>query len=425
MSCRSFAGGKRQAAARTMNHTMTIISPDPGFVQDGMQDEMLIPDSTKCERYMRAPQAGPRILFFSGGTALSEVSRELTRYTHNTIHIMTPFDSGGSSGELRRWFHIPAMGDIRSRLLSLSATSPGETQAAAALFSHRFSMDMPRHEATSELAALAGGSHPLMRGLSLQTEEILCPHFRLFLSSMPDAFDLRGACMGNLILTSAYLASSCKMASGIRLLSALVGGHGVVHPVVGEDMHIAAELDDGSVVVGQHLLTGKEGGAIQARIARVWLTRSLDNAAPAKVSIDGETADRIGEAELICFPIGSFFTSVVANILPWGVGKAVAANPCPKVFVPNPFDDPELLGYSVEDQVATLMAYLGASGAPEGRDALQYVLVDTGKGTYPGGLNPDAIEAMGARVIDVPLIAEPAGAGIDKGLLTRALLSFT
>jgi len=386
---------------------------------------MLIPDSMKCERYRRVPQAGPRILFFSGGTALSEVSRELTRYTHNTIHIMTPFDSGGSSGEIRRWFHIPAMGDIRNRLLALSETYPGEAQAAAALFAHRFSMDMPKHEAASELAALAGGSHPLIRGLSSQTEEILCPHFRRFLASMPESFDLRGACMGNLVLTSAYLASSRRMASGIRLVSSLVGGQGVVHPVVAVDMHIAAELDDGSVVVGQHLLTGKEGRAIQSRIARVWLTQSLGDAAPAKVSIDGETADRIGEAELICFPIGSFFTSVIANILPWGVGKAVADNPCPKVFVPNPFEDPELLGYSVEDQVAALMAYLVASGAPQGLDALQYVLVDTEKGLYPGGLDTDAIESMGPRVIDVPLIKASAGAGIDKHLLTRALLSFT
>ncbi|VFQ42741.1 lppg:fo 2-phospho-l-lactate transferase cofd/upf0052 [Desulfoluna butyratoxydans] len=394
-------------------------------LEDAIQDEMCIPDLKKYEGYLLAPHTGPRILFFSGGTALSEVSRELTRYTHNTIHIMTPFDSGGSSGELRRWFHIPAMGDIRSRLLALSDAATGEGQAAAALFSHRFSRDMPRHEATSELAALAGGTHHLFQGLSLRTGEVLCPHFRRFMESMPEAFDLRGACMGNLVLTSACLASSRGMASGISLVAALVGGHGEVHPVVAEDMHIAAALADGSVVVGQHLLTGKEGGAIQSRITRVWLTSSLDDTSPVKVAIDGETASRIADAELICFPIGSFFTSVIANILPWGVGKAVAANPCPKVFVPNPFEDPELLGYSVEDQVATLLAYLVESGAPRGRDALQFVLVDSRKGHYPGGLDTQAIQAMGVDVIDVPLIGDGPGTGIDKRLLTRALLSFT
>ena len=42
------------------------------------------------------PALGPRLVFFTGGTALRGLSRSLTRYTHNSVHLVTPFDSGGS-----------------------------------------------------------------------------------------------------------------------------------------------------------------------------------------------------------------------------------------------------------------------------------------------------------------------------------------
>ena len=66
------------------------------------------------------PPLGPRLVFFTGGTALRDLSRELIHYTHNSVHLVTPFDSGGSSAALRRSFAMPAVGDIRNRLLALA-----------------------------------------------------------------------------------------------------------------------------------------------------------------------------------------------------------------------------------------------------------------------------------------------------------------
>ncbi|MCP4376356.1 MAG: GAK system CofD-like protein, partial [bacterium] len=79
-----------------------------------------IPDHLRIGRYRRAPEFGPRILFFSGGTALNTVSRTLKTYTHNSIHLVTPFDSGGSSAKLRHAFDMPSIGDLRSRLMALA-----------------------------------------------------------------------------------------------------------------------------------------------------------------------------------------------------------------------------------------------------------------------------------------------------------------
>lgn len=58
---------------------------------------------------MVPPDGGSRILFFSGGTALAPVAAELSRHTRNAVHVITTFDSGGSSAELRRAFDMPAV----------------------------------------------------------------------------------------------------------------------------------------------------------------------------------------------------------------------------------------------------------------------------------------------------------------------------
>jgi len=73
-----------------------------------------IPDPLRISRYRKIPELGPRILFFSGGSALTGLCRILKNYTHNSIHLVTPFDSGGSSAELRQAFAMPSIGDLRT-----------------------------------------------------------------------------------------------------------------------------------------------------------------------------------------------------------------------------------------------------------------------------------------------------------------------
>ena len=82
-----------------------------------------IPDLIRIKRYQHLPEFGPNILFFSGGSALNKLSRELKNYTYNSSHLITTFDSGGSSAKLRDAFDMPAIGDLRSRLMALADDS--------------------------------------------------------------------------------------------------------------------------------------------------------------------------------------------------------------------------------------------------------------------------------------------------------------
>ncbi|WP_285907343.1 GAK system CofD-like protein [Pseudodesulfovibrio pelocollis] len=365
---------------------------------------------------------GPRLLFFSGGTALRETSRRLIRHTRRSVHVITPFDSGGSSAVLRRAFGMPAVGDIRNRLMALADLDQPGVRELYALFTCRLSRRESGPALRTELVRMAGGAHVLAALVPEPTRGLVMGWLGEFLAAMPEDFDLRGASIGNLALTARWLAHGRRLAPAIDEVARLMGACGLVRPVVEGDLHLAAGLADGTVVTGQHRLTGKEGAPISSPVARIWLTGSPDDPAPVDVVIDGEVARLVAGADLICYPVGSFFTSVLANLLPQGVGRAVVACPGPKVFVPNPVGDPELLGQTVAGQVALLRRILAASGGPAGAGSvLDHIMVD-GRADYPGGLDRAALSASGLRVIDTPLLGDEPDR-FDPDRLAEALLS--
>ncbi|WP_229594306.1 GAK system CofD-like protein [Pseudodesulfovibrio sediminis] len=382
-----------------------------------------MPDQIRLERCRQNPAKGPAILFFSGGSALRETSRQLIHYTHNSIHLITPFDSGGSSAVLRRAFSMPAVGDIRNRLMALADQSVHGNNGVYALFTHRLSKRSSQKELRRELERMENGSHFLIHVIPGIMNDIVRQYMTAFMRYMPDDFNLAGASVGNLILTAGYLASDREMEQVIETFSELARVRGKVFPVVDLDLHLAARLGDGSIVVGQHLMTGKEAAPLSSPIKQLWLTRSLDVEAPVHHPIQKGSRDRIAAADLICYPPGSFYSSVVANLLPEGVGQAIAENPCFKVFVPSTGHDPEAEGLSVADRTVILLEHLRASGAPEGGRVLDGVLLDLEKGEYDGGVDVDKLRELGLEVLDSRLVSEDSAPDLDGHLLTKVLVS--
>lgn len=372
----------------------------------------------------RRAEHGPRLLFLSGGTALRGLSRELIHHTHNSVHIITTLDSGGSSAVLRKAFNMPAVGDIRNRLMALADLSVPGTKEIFSLFTYRLSKKEPQIALRMELERLVNGEHLLVGLIPEPKRSVIGETLETFLKLMPEDFDLRGASIGNLILTGEYLTHGRKLAPVIDRFARLAGVRGTVRPIVDADLHMAAELKNGTVVTGQHRLTGKETAPIASKISRTWLTDNVNSADRITASLDDEAQQLLKEADLICYPIGSFYSSVVANLLVDGVGKAIAANPCPKVFVPNTLGDPELLDHTVMEQVRILGNYLMESGAPDRSSGLNTVLVDS-RADYPGGLDIPAMNSMGVKVVDVPLVTVDSAPLFHPRLLTDALLSFT
>lgn len=366
------------------------------------------------------PSPLKRLLFFSGGTALRSTAQALVRNGHDSIHLITPFDSGGSSAAIRKGFAMPAVGDIRNRLMALA--DPLGDPAISALFAHRLPKDADRAGLRLELDKLANGKHPLAR-LPDSARGTILDLLRLFRERMPEDFDLRGASVGNLVLTAGYLTSGRRLAPAIDIFSELVRAHGTVRPTVDQDLHLAVRLDNGHVVTGQHNITGKEAAPLTSPIRDIWLTPAPNDATPVHAAISDEINRNIAEADLICYPMGSFYSSIVANLLPDGVGRAVAANNCPKIFVPGTGPDPEIPGLNVAQQAVLLGRYLEASGAPSESNVLDAILLDTKNGHYPGGVDTKKIKNLGIEILDRPLVTEASTPALDGERLSTILLS--
>src|SRR5499426_459419 len=341
-----------------------------------------IPDPFRVARYRRAPELGPRVLFFSGGTALRETSQVLTDYTHNSFHLITPFDSGGSSATLRRAFGMISVGDLRNRHLALADRKLRGHPEIYRLFAYRFPATAHPSELSQQLDWMVRGEDALVEAVPNPMRRIITNHLAFFVAFAPADFDLRGASIGNLILTGGYLNQGRDIDAVTFAFSKLVEARGLVRPVVDADLHLRAQLADGRVVFGQHRLTGKETAPLASPILNLGLARAGDQDSSVDVSIDSGTRRFIAQAELICFPIGSFYTSLVACLLPAGIGDAVAEAGCPKVYVPNCGVDPEQIGLAPADAVERLVAYLRRSGGAEAPidRLLHFVVVDSERG---------------------------------------------
>ncbi len=417
------------------------------------------------------------LVFFSGGTALNETAKVLaSRYP--STHIITTFDSGGSTAELRKHLSMPAVGDIRSRLLALADDSQPEVVALKNLMAHR----LPRDKASLELelAALGEGSHPLLQDLTAVWAEMgdfVRQGLAEFTPMASPTFGYGGACVGNILLAVQYFRSARDLQEAVDFWGGYLRVQGLVVPVSETLAHLAVALENGEKLVGQHRFTGKREQRIQSPIADIWLVEgagehnecfggcedarktragadlatgpvvdSVTDATPqqgsqgaitkgahccvfparAEVEANKLVPLAIAEAQCLCYPIGSFFSSVAANLLVKGVGQSIARASCPKIFIPNPGADPELLGLTLIEQVRFLLRLL-LRDAPHARPCeLMNGLVIDKRGSYIGGLARDDLKALGIELYEAQLLDEEAlGRGdlyISGTLLAQELL---
>lgn len=386
-----------------------------------------LPDPARLSRCLKAPELGPRLLFFSGGTALREVSRIVKRYTHNSIHLVTPFDSGGSSAKLRHAFCMPSIGDLRNRLVALADENASGHPEVYRLFTCRLPAKQSAAALLSRLDRMIAGREPLVAAIPSPMRHLIRNQLEYFREAKPDDFDLRDASIGNLILAGGYLNNHKHLDPIIFLFSRLVNVLGTVRAVVNDDLHLSAELEDGSRISGQRRLTGKEVAPLKSPVRRLSLSKHPDMPVSATARMRNKNRKLIHQAELVCYPPGSFYTSLIANLLPAGVGSAIAAADCPKVYIPNLGRDPEQIGMTLEDCIRTLIDYLRADtvkDCPSGK-LLNFLLVDSKRGRYSSPLPVALLQELGIGIIDTRLVSRESAPYYDPELLVPVLLSLS
>jgi CofD-related protein of GAK system len=387
--------------------------------------DVSLPDPLRVERCRRVPELGPRILFFSGGTALRELSRRLKLLTHNSVHVITPFDSGGSSAHLRRAFGMPSVGDIRSRLMALADETVKGDPEMYRLFHHRLAANGDPLVLGGELRDMIAGEHPLIADVQRPLRRLVRTQLRSFAKRMEPGFDLRGASIGNLMLAGGYLSNDRDLDAVIFLFSKLVAVRGTVHPVVDDDFHLEATLAGGTRVRGQHNLTGKEVPPLTEAIRSLRLVRDQGDGEEVRPPAHEKVLSAIRQADLLVYPMGSFWTSVLANLLPAGVGRAIVETTCPKVYIPNTGADPEQQGMSGPDAVRALAAVVrrdAGEDAPLDR-ILSAVLLDRNEAPYACPQERGGLRGLDLQVLEADLIRSESFPELAADSLADILVS--
>jgi CofD-related protein of GAK system len=186
-------------------------------------------------------------------------------------------------------------------------------------------------------------------------------------------------------------------------------------------------LEDGREIIGQHRMTGKEQKPLTSPIQQLFLSADAEYRQPVEVALRKKNRKLIHNAELVCYPPGSFYSSLVANLLPKGVADAIASNRSPKVYIPNLEQDPEQLGMTMDSSIQTLLRYLHQGGGKKynNGDFLNFVLLDSGHGSYLDRPSAALMEELGIQQIETKLVSKSSAPYYDSRRLASALLSLT
>jgi uncharacterized cofD-like protein len=214
---------------------------------------------------------------FGGGTGLPSLLGGLKRNPWLKVNaVVTMFDSGGSSGQLRDELGVLPPGDVLKCALALARN---EQEARRILLSR---LPVPEHER------------------------------------------LRGHTGGNLLLSmmERYSGDFLAAVDGLR---AVLGCEGRVWPVSVEQASICAEYGNGSRTRGEvEVDAGQSAGNA---IARLWLE--------PEVRLHPATAAAIEQLDAVIIGPGSFYTSLIPIFLARGAPEAVGRVKGPVVLVSN------------------------------------------------------------------------------------------
>ena len=237
-----------------------------------------------------------KVVVLGGGTGMSSLLYGLKEFPLDITSVVSVCDDGQSTGRLRVEFHIPAVGDIRKVIVSLSETD----ELVEKLLNYRF-------KTTS---------------------------------------DLDGHTVGNLLLT-AMANMTGNMSEGIEALGKILNLKGKILPLTEDNVTLCAKMTDGSIVEGEHNITESP-----KKVSSVYYKE------PAEVN--QEVIKAINEADAIILSMGSIYTSIIPNLLCKDVIKAIENSKAPIIYTCNLMTQPgETDGLSVSQHVKIINKYLG------------------------------------------------------------------
>jgi uncharacterized cofD-like protein len=250
------------------------------------------------------PTRGLRLVAIGGGTGLSTLlaglkwlvgKSEADVWLEALSAIVTVSDDGGSSGRLRDELQMLPPGDIRNCMIALSEDST----LLSRLFRYRFRG--------------SGG--------------------------------LGGHSFGNLFL-AALTEVTGDFLEAVRLSSEVLASKGHIYPATINDVRLVAQLEDGTEVRGETLITASRGPIRHLRLE------------PERCLPLPQALAAIREADVVTLGPGSLYTSLLPPLLVESVAGVIGRSDALKIFICNLMTQPgETDGYTARQHVETVRNY--------------------------------------------------------------------
>jgi len=239
-----------------------------------------------------------KIICLGGGTGVSVVLSGLKKYPLDLTAIVTMFDSGGSSGKLRKELGILSLGDVRQCLVALS-----NENNLTDLFHYRF-----------------------------------------------EKGTLKGHNFGNLLIAAAIGATG-NLNKAIEKIAKILNIKGKVVPVTLEMADIIAVLKNNKKIKEEEKIIN------YPYLSRIGVKKLF---LEPKVKANPKAISAIKNANLIVIAPGKFYTSIIPIFLIKGISEAVRKSLAKKVFVCNLMTQVgNTDGFTVIDFLTILEKYLG------------------------------------------------------------------
>lgn len=237
-----------------------------------------------------------KVVILGGGTGTSTLVRGLKEFPVDITVIVSVSDDGKSTGRLRREFDIPAVGDLRKVIASMSETEP----LIQELLEYRF-------DTTSDL-----NGHPV----------------------------------GNLLL-AALCNITGNMSYGIKSLSKVLNLKGKVLPLTEDNVDLVGVMEDDSIIKGEHNITRSK-----KKIKDIYFDKTP--------KVPSEVIKSIKDADIIILSMGSLYTSIICNLAIKRITNAIDESNAKVMYVSNMFTQPgETDHFKVSDHIKELNKHLG------------------------------------------------------------------
>jgi len=254
-----------------------------------------------------------KITVIGGGTGSTTVLEGLKKKKDLDLNVIVGMmDDGGSNAVVRDEFGLLPLSDLRKSIIALSQEN--ENQMLRNLFTYRFSQGN----------------------------------------------GLKGHTLGNLLMIAMTEITGSEV-EAIEMFKYFFSVTGNIIPVTLDKVRLVAEYDDGSKVVGEHLIDEPED---DKKIVKFY----FDNKAQAYQG----AVDTIMSSDYIIIGPGDLYTTTLPNIIVEGISQALQETKAKLIFISNLMSKKgQTRGLTLESMLSLVEGYIGRK--------FDYVLVNNGR----------------------------------------------